>query len=63
MTRKPWVWQGASVKKGQTLAYIEQLGTFVPVEVGVAFFTFVICICHCKPCLTWKFSNAGASGR
>lgn len=25
--------QGDKVKKGQTVAYIEQLGTFVPVEV------------------------------
>lgn len=27
------VLQGDKVKKGQTVAYIEQLGTFVPVEV------------------------------
>ena len=26
--------QGDKVKKGQTVAYIEQLGTFVPVEVN-----------------------------
>lgn len=26
--------QGDKVKKGQTVAYIEQLGTFVPVEVS-----------------------------
>ena len=29
--------QGARVKKGQTLAFIEQLGTFVPVEVSPLF--------------------------
>lgn len=32
MTAVAWL-QGAKVKKGQALAFIEQLGTFVPVEV------------------------------
>ena len=30
------VMQGARVKKGQTLAYVEQLGTFVAVEVSTS---------------------------
>ncbi len=35
--------QGDKVKKGQTVAYIEQLGTFVPVEVRSQH----ICRLHC----------------
>lgn len=31
----PHAVQGASVKKGQPIAYIEQLGTFMPVEVSL----------------------------
>ncbi len=29
--------QGDKVKSGQVLGYVEQLGTFVPIEVGVVF--------------------------
>ena len=34
-----WVmlWQGDEVKKGQVLGFIEQLGTFMPVEVPLRF--------------------------
>ena len=35
-TRSAWALQGDKVKKGQIVAYIEQLGTFVPVEVSCA---------------------------
>lgn len=35
--------QGDKVKKGQTVAYIEQLGTFVPVEVHQQH----VCWLHC----------------
>ena len=33
-----WALQGDKVKKGQIVAYIEQLGTFVPVEVSCALY-------------------------
>ena len=33
--------QGDKVKKGQTVAYIEQLGTFVPVEVNLLYIIYV----------------------
>lgn len=35
-TRRAWALQGDKLKKGQIVAYIEQLGTFVPVEVSCA---------------------------
>ncbi len=42
--------QGDKVKKGQTVAYIEQLGTFVPVEVRTHLLSSLL---HPDPALLW----------
>lgn len=39
--------QGDKVKRGQAVAYIEQLGTFVPVEVGPYVVNTPFCFCVC----------------